>query len=246
MEALTVTVGAEAPEFPASSRKLLVIHVRRCEASCWFCSGRISVYDRSWAAPGWPQRTDTSPLSHCSCRPPLLEDKREETSFLKQPRLESEVVGKIIVFAGLDLTGLKERLPLTSRALAICWVLPLVMPTCQCSLLDQGCLFFYAEETPMGQGTVSVLIKLQSCLLTGRVVTKVEFWLRQQFFDWDENITTSKIFFGMVSLFFCRLAELIVSYSWPTNCFSKTCRLSRICLQQKWKTWKLQLHALGA
>lgn len=87
------------------------------------------------------------------------------------------------------------------------------MPTCRRSLLDQGCLFFYVQETPLGQGTVSVLIKLQSRLLTGRVVTKVEFWLRQQFFDWDENVTTSKIFFGMVSLFFYRLAELIVSYS---------------------------------
>lgn len=47
-------------------------------------------------------------------------------------------------------------------------------------------------------------------------------WLGKQFFDWDESIASNKIFFGMIPVFFCRLAELIVSYLWPKNCFSKT------------------------
>lgn len=69
-------------------------------------------------------------------------------------------------------------------------------------------------------------------------------WLGKQFFDWDESITSNKIFFGMIPVFFCRLAELIVSYLWPKNCFSKT-SLLWICSQERWNT-EFQLHAAGA
>lgn len=48
IEAFILTVGAEVSEFLASSRKLLVIQVKQCEASRSFWDGRISVVDRGF------------------------------------------------------------------------------------------------------------------------------------------------------------------------------------------------------
>lgn len=45
IEAFVLIGGAEVSEYPASSRKLLVIQVKQHEASCSFWSGMISVVD---------------------------------------------------------------------------------------------------------------------------------------------------------------------------------------------------------
>lgn len=86
-------------------------------------------------------------------------------------------------------------------------------------------LLLSLQETLLGQGICADTAAVVS--VNWKSSNKRRTWLGKQFFDWDESIASNKIFFGMIPVFFCRLAELIVSYLWPKNCFSKTSLLSR-------------------
>lgn len=87
-------------------------------------------------------------------------------------------------------------------------------------LCNSAFLLLSLQETLLGQGICADTAAVVSVNWKGS--NKRRTWLGKQFFDWDESIASNKIFFGMIPVFFCRLAELIVSYLWPKNCFSKT------------------------
>lgn len=87
-------------------------------------------------------------------------------------------------------------------------------------LCSSAFLLLSLQETLLGQGVCADTAAVVSVNWKGS--NKRRTWLGKQFFDWDESIASNKIFFGMITVFFCRLAELIVSYLWPKNCFSKT------------------------